>query len=560
MVPAYAGRRLQSLFNSFRPEADIGPSGKFTQSGIRGRLIASDRAFHMKGSLRINVLGELVVLRDAQEIVLPQSKKTRALLAYLAVVNRRQRRDHLCEMFWDAPDDPRAALRWSLSKLRRVIDEDGDGACLMTDRSSVFLDTGKLDVDLLHVAHITAKDVRSLGTSGLETLAAGFRGRFLEGLELPRCPVFEAWRTFHADALDRTRSLILQTLVERLRDEPERALPYAQALQSLDPANEQVSLAIKSLATSARQNATRPRSASEELGRHDGGFADTRAGHSQEIRYCKSPDGVQIAYAVSGAGPPILRAAHWMSHLQYEWESPVWRHWIDALSRENTLIRYDERGNGLSDWNAGDLSFAAMVSDLESVADASDLDEFPLLGVSQSCAVSVAYAVRHPERVSCLVLYGGYAKGWRKRGDRHEIDTHEAMTTLIREGWGRDNPAFRQLFTETFIPGASREQMAWFNDLQKETASPVNASRLHYAFGDMDVSAILAEVSVPTLVLHARNDAAVPFGEGKALAAGIPGARFVDLNSANHILLSDEPAFADFLREVRSFISVAGPK
>jgi pimeloyl-ACP methyl ester carboxylesterase len=399
-----------------------------------------------------------------------------------------------------------------------------------------------------------------IGPSGLETLAAGFRGRFLEGLELPRCPVFEAWRTFHADALDRTRSLILQTLVERLRDEPERALPYAQALQSLDPANEQVSLAIKSLATSARQNATRPRSASEELGRHDGGLADTRAGHSQEIRYCKSPDGVQIAYAVSGAGPPILRAAHWMSHLQYEWESPVWRHWIDALSRENTLIRYDERGNGLSDWNAGDLSFAAMVSDLESVADASDLDEFPLLGVSQSCAVSVAYAVRHPERVSCLVLYGGYAKGWRKRGDRHEIDTHEAMTTLIREGWGRDNPAFRQLFTETFIPGASREQMAWFNDLQKETASPVNASRLHYAFGDMDVSAILAEVSVPTLVLHARNDAAVPFGEGKALAAGIPGARFVDLNSANHILLSDEPAFADFLREVRSFISVAGPK
>ncbi len=194
----------------------------------------------------------------------------------------------------------------------------------------------------------------------------------------------------------------------------------------------------------------------------------------------------------------------------------MWRHWIDSLSKDNTLIRYDERGNGLSDWNASDLSFAAMVSDLESVADANGLNEFPLLGVSQSCAVSVAYVVRHPERVSHLVLYGGYAKGWRKRGDRHEIDTHEAMTTLIREGWGKDNPAFRQLFTETFIPGASREQMAWFNDLQKETASPDNASRLHYAFGDMDVSAILGDVSVPTLVLHARNDAAVPFEQGKA--------------------------------------------
>jgi DNA-binding SARP family transcriptional activator/pimeloyl-ACP methyl ester carboxylesterase len=514
----------------------------------------------MKGPLQIKVLGELVVLRGAQEIALPPSKKTRALLAYLAVVNRRQRRDHLCQMFWDAPDDPRASLRWSLSKLRRLIDEDDDESCFRTDRSSVFLDTARLDVDVLRVAHITAKDLRTLCTSGLEALAAGFRGRFLEGLDLPRCPVFEAWRTFHADALDRTRSLILQTLMERLRSEPERALPYAQALQSMDPTDEQVSLEMKSLASSARQNATRLRSASEDWGRHDGGLPDARIELSQEVRYCRSPDGVRIAYAVSGRGPPILRAAHWMSHLQYEWESPVWRHWIDALSRENTLIRYDERGNGLSDWNAGDLSFAAMVSDLESVADASGLNRFPLLGVSQSCAVSVAYVVRHPERVSCLVLYGGYAKGWRKRGDRHEIDTHEAMTTLIREGWGRDNPAFRQLFTETFIPGASRGQMAWFNDLQKETASPVNASRLHHAFGDMDVSAILGEVSVPTLVLHARNDAAVPFEEGRTLAAGIPGARFVDLNSANHILLGDEPAFADFLREVRSFISVARPR
>jgi pimeloyl-ACP methyl ester carboxylesterase len=321
-----------------------------------------------------------------------------------------------------------------------------------------------------------------------------------------------------------------------------------------------VALELRSLNTSARESAMR--SASARLGRTSGGlpdayFALNESKRSQQIRYCRSPDGVQIAYAISGKGPPILRAAHWMSHLQYEWESPVWRHWIDALSKGNTLIRYDERGNGLSDWNASDLSFAAMVCDLESVADANILNGFPLLGVSQSCAVSVAYAVRHPERVSHLVLYGGYAKGWRKRGDRHEIDTHEAMTTLIREGWGKDNPAFRQLFTETFIPGASREQMAWFNDLQKETASPDNASRLHFSFGGMDVSDILGDVRVPTLVLHARNDAAVPFEQGKALAAGIPGARFVDLNSANHILLSEEPAFADFVREVRSFISVA---
>jgi pimeloyl-ACP methyl ester carboxylesterase/DNA-binding SARP family transcriptional activator len=519
----------------------------------------------MNSPLQIKILGELAVLRDGQRIILPASKKTRALLAYLAAVNRHQRRDHLCQMFWDLPDDPRASLRWSLSKLRRALDKDGDGAWLRTDQNSVLLDTEKVDVDLMHVAHVTAKDLRSLGTSDLEVLAAEFRGRFLEGLELPRCPVFEAWRIFHADALDRTRLLILQMLVERLRNEPERALMYAEALHSMTPSDEQVALAVKSLVTHARQNAMRLEPASEGMRPHGGALADASATQNehqrfQDIRFCRSPDGVQIAYAISGRGPPILRAAHWMSHLQYEWESPVWRHWINSLSREHTLIRYDERGNGLSDWNASDFSFPAMVSDLESVVDASGLNEFPLLGVSQSCAVSVAYAVRHPQRVSHLVLYGGYAKGWRKRGDQHEIDTHEAMSTLIREGWGKDNPAFRQLFTEMFIPGASREQMTWFNELQKETASPVNASRLHDAFGEMDVSAILGKVSVPTLVLHARNDAAVPFEEGKALAAGIPGARFVDLNSTNHILLNEEPAFAEFLREVSSFLSTEDSK
>jgi pimeloyl-ACP methyl ester carboxylesterase/DNA-binding SARP family transcriptional activator len=512
----------------------------------------------MKSPLQIKVLGELAVLRDAQEIVLPASKKTRALLAYLAVVNRPQRRDHLCQMFWDAPDDPRASLRWSLSKLKRAIDQDQYDAYFQTGRDSVFLDTGRFDLDLSHVTHIRTQDVRSLDTAKLLELAAEFRGRFLEGLELPRCPVFEAWRTFHADALDRTRSLIRRTLIERLRSEPERALPFARVLLAMDPNDEQVSLNMKGPAISARQSTSG--SSSMELDACNSALSGSCRERSQQIRYCKSADGVKIAYAISGSGPPVLRAAHWMSHLQYEWESPVWRHWIHSLSSENTLIRYDERGNGLSDWNASDLSFAAMVSDLESVIDATGLNGFPLLGVSQSCAVSVAYTVKHPERVSCLILYGGYAKGWRRRGDQHEIDTHEAMTTLIREGWGKDNNAFRQLFTEAFIPGANREQMAWFNDLQKETASPINASRLHRAFGDMDVSRILGQVRVPTLVLHARNDAAVPFEQGKTLAAGIPGARFVDLDSANHILLSDEPAFSDFLREVRSFIAASGHK
>jgi len=295
----------------------------------------------MKAPLQIKVIGELAVVRDAQEIVLPASKKTRALLAYLALANRRQRRDYLCQMLWNAPDDPRASLRWSLTKLRRVLNEDGDEPCLGTDGSSVFLDINKLDVDLLHVAHITIKNVRSFSTSDLETWASLFRGRFLEGLELPRCPVFEAWRTFHADALDRTRSLILQMLVERLRSDPERALPYAQTLQSMDPTDEQAALELRSLDTSARGSAMRSANArvSQPNGGHpDAYFALNEQQRSQQIHYCRSPDGVQIAYAISGKGPPILRAAHWMSHLQYEWESPVWRHWIDSLSKGNTPL------------------------------------------------------------------------------------------------------------------------------------------------------------------------------------------------------------------------------
>ncbi|AYG63711.1 alpha/beta fold hydrolase (plasmid) [Rhizobium jaguaris] len=244
-----------------------------------------------------------------------------------------------------------------------------------------------------------------------------------------------------------------------------------------------------------------------------------------------------------------------MSHLQYDWESPVWRHWIDALSEKTMLIRYDERGTGLSDWVAEDLSFAAMIADLESVVDAAGLDRFTLLGVSQSCAVSVAYAVRHPERLSGLVLYGGFVKGWRKRSDSHEVATHEAMTALIREGWGQNNPVFRHLFTAMFIPGADQVQMDWFDELQRISVSPGNAGRLHEAFGEIDVSDVLSQVTVPTLVLHARKDAVVPFQSGREFAAGIPGARFVDLDSANHILLSSEPAFEQFIREVRRFVA-----
>jgi pimeloyl-ACP methyl ester carboxylesterase len=276
----------------------------------------------------------------------------------------------------------------------------------------------------------------------------------------------------------------------------------------------------------------------------------------QDIRFCTATDGVRIAYATVGQGPPLLRPATWMTHLEYDWESPVWRHWIRELARDHCLIRYDERANGLSDREAADLSFDALVRDLEAVVAAAGLDRFPLLGISQGCPVAIAYAVRWPERVSHLVLCGGYALGWAMRGTPEETARRSALATLIRHGWGQDNPAFRQVFTSLFIPDATPEQMQWFNDLQRVTVSPENAFRLQHVFGRIQVRDLLAHVRAPTLVLHARHDGVVPFEQGRLLASAIPGARFVPLESRNHLLLEGEPAWERFLAETRAFLGI----
>jgi pimeloyl-ACP methyl ester carboxylesterase len=203
----------------------------------------------------------------------------------------------------------------------------------------------------------------------------------------------------------------------------------------------------------------------------------------------------------SERGPPLVKTANWLNHLGYDWESPVWSVLLHALAADFRLIRYDARGYGLSDWEVEDLSFEAFVRDLESVIEASGLDRFALLGVSQGCAVCIAYAVRHPERVSRLVLYGGFAPGRRKRGSRQEIASSEAVLTLMRQGWGQENPAFRQLFTSLFIPGGTPEQMQWFNDLQRITTSAENAVRLRRAIDEIDVTDLLPRIKAPALVL-----------------------------------------------------------
>jgi pimeloyl-ACP methyl ester carboxylesterase len=229
------------------------------------------------------------------------------------------------------------------------------------------------------------------------------------------------------------------------------------------------------------------------------------------------------------------------------------------LSAEHTLVRYDERCVGLSSWDAEDISFDAMVSDLEHVIDAAQLERFTLLGISQGCAMSIAYAVRHPERVSGLILYGGYERGWRARGNPNEIATREALATLMREGWGKSNPLFRQLFSSIFIRGAGPKHFAWMDELQRTTMSPENAWRLQNAFADINVTALLPEVRVPTLILHARDDAVAPVECGRTFALEIPGATFIELDSPNHILLEDEQAFAEFMEHVTAFVAATAP-
>lgn len=275
----------------------------------------------------------------------------------------------------------------------------------------------------------------------------------------------------------------------------------------------------------------------------------------QQIRFCTAHDGVQIAYATSGRGTPLVKASNWLSHLEYDNGNPVWGHLIEELSQRHTLIRYDQRGCGLSDWNVADISFEAWVSDLERVVDAAGLSRFPLLGISQGASIAVAYAVRHPERVSHLILHGGYARGRLKRNPSpQQREEAETMNKLAELGWGQENPAFRQFFTTQFIPGGTQAQHEWLNELQRVSTSPANAARMMRVFNDIDIVSMLDHVTCPTLILHAAGDARVPFDEGRLFASHIPDARYVPLESNNHLLLQDEPAWQRWMQELQDFL------
>lgn len=333
--------------------------------------------------------------------------------------------------------------------------------------------------------------------------------------------------------------------------------------QVLDLVEGKVALSCRELGRQNLKNIARPIEV-YGLELNDGGSLAAqvlaKSDLKQEIRYCSAPDGVRLAHAKVGSGPPLVRSAHWMGHLEYDWELPIFRHSLLELAKSFTLVRYDARGNGLSDWDVGEISFDAWVSDMETVVDAAGLDRFPLLGYSQGCAIAVAYAAKHPDRISHLILYGGFAAGIHKRPNTTAADRDRwaAMKTLMKLGWGSDDATFRQIFTSAMMPTATREQADAFNEIQRLSASPECAVRYLETVGEFDVRHLLPQVQSPTLVMHTRDDLRVPIAWGREIAAAIPNARFVALPGKNHVLLEQDPGVAQFLGELKNFVSGSG--
>jgi len=281
----------------------------------------------------------------------------------------------------------------------------------------------------------------------------------------------------------------------------------------------------------------------------------------QKIRFCTAHDGVRLAYAICGKGPALVKVGNWMTHLEFDLQGPVWGYLLESLSQDYTLLRYDQRGTGLSDWNVDHMSFEDWVQDLETVIDAAGLEKFPLLCISQGTQIGIAYAVRHPERVSHLVVHGGYARGRRKRSrDPAHLEESETMIKLMELGWGKNDAAFRQFFTSQFIPGGTPEQHQWFNELQRISTSPANAARMLREFEEIDVTALLPQVSCPTLVLHATGDLRVPFDEGRLIAGMIEQARFAPLDSRNHLMVAQDAMWPRWSEEVHEFIGTVQVK
>ncbi len=530
--------------------------------------------------LVIATLGILSVSRSSAALPLPPSRKTRALLAYLVLATRPQRREHLIDLFWgDGPDDPRGALRWSLSKIRDLIDKDR--ARVVADRETVAVDTGGVAIDI-HAARCVGPDTT---VDEIVACLTALRRPLLAGIDLPDNAVFQAWLVAEREAAARLRRTLLQQLVGMMPLSLEDRLPWCREWCEADPFNAEAAARLQTTLQHMGRLADARIADSDFASRlRDAGLtrplvmpldpapehpqpvapqtttaADARTDHivlqRQSLSFATVGDGVRIAYASVGEGPPLVKVPNWLNHLELDWDAPVWAPLFHDLARDHRFIRYDGRGNGMSDRDVADISFDGFVRDLEAVVDAAGLDRFPLLGISQGSAIAIEYAARHPERVSHLILWGAFASGWRVTGTPDVRKEREAILTLVRQGWDRSDPAYRKLVTWKFMPGASAVELDWFDDFQRETVGAQNAVRFANVFADIDVRHRLVGVTAPTLVMHGRGDRNIPLAVGSALAAAIPGAEFVTLDTDNHMLLGREPASAAFVAHVRQFLA-----
>jgi DNA-binding SARP family transcriptional activator/pimeloyl-ACP methyl ester carboxylesterase len=557
--------------------------------------------------MHIGILGPLEVRTDEGRSCLPRGGKQRLLLSLLLLhAPRPASLDRLIDAIWGdrLPGEPVAALRTQISRLRAFLAEAGaPDDVLLIESQGYRLAMESLHVDAVRFEQALRAAREADGPTAMlaslnralalwrghpyeefrevpafvgaarslaELRSAGVERRVECLLELDRIDEarFESELLVREDPLrERPRALLMQALYRSGR--PHEALSAYQEYRRLlseelgldpSPALRQLEGAI--LRHEPLTPEAEPRRAGAVGTAADDGRTRMRTVPEsgplrQDIRFCRAPDGVRLAYATVGRGPPLVKAANWLNHLEFDWESPVWRRLFRDLAAERTVVRYDERGSGLSDRDPPRMSLEDWVVDLESVVEACGLERFPLVGISQGCAVCVEYATRHPERVSGLILHGGYAAGWRAASayPEAEVARRDASVEIVRHGWGEDTPAYRQMFTLTFIPGGTQEEIEWFNELERRTVSPEGAARFMEAFAQIDVRHRLPEVRAPTLVLHSRRDQRIHHEQGRELAAGIPGARFVLLESANHLILEHEPAFDHWIREIRRFLA-----
>ena len=435
--------------------------------------------------------------------------------------------------------------------------------------------TAGIDVDW---RLLEARLEQQLSVDELTVIAVQLEEPLLDGLDLPSQELFQHWLLAEREEKERLRIRVLERLARHPKLAADRALKWSKSWLEADPFDPHAGAHVIEQLERLRRNADAQALARDlpDRFRHaatawpprppprppkPSDSAPVRAAPAvrqllarQKIRFCTTADDVRIAYAAVGEGPPLVKAANWLSHLELDWDAPIWSPLFRELARDHLFVRYDERGNGLSDWDVNEISFHAFVTDLETVTDARGLERFALLGISQGAAVSIEYAVRHPERVSHLILFGAYPAGWRINATPEVTKEREAVIALTETGWGQDNPAYRQIFSSTFMPSATIDELTWFNEFQRRTTSPKNAARFLSAFGDIDVRHQLAKVTVPTLVIHSLLDRRIPVATGREMAAAIPHAQFLGLSSDGHLLLGREPASQAFVEAVRQFL------